>query len=231
MKIVIVIMIFVSTLFATMAFNGNISFKNSDNSTFTAKLMGDPYFHYVKTPSGDILIYNKTSGNYEYANIDTRGSHPKLVPSGVKVGTSGVHQSISQSQLQTIARASRAALRTPLTTASTTGLLAGKIWYRVFKDTDTGKHIYKISVAGDTLSYKEEQIQPTQGTLKVHTLNIVGNELHIDNNTPYYYYSVTQMPNYLKVKEFAQVNNGYVVNRIVRWYDNPPAAQNYYNSL
>ena len=231
MKIVITIMIFASTLFATMAFNGNVSFKNSDNSTFTGKLIGGPYFHYVKSSSGDILVFNKTSGNYEYANIDTSGSHPKLVPSGIKAGTNGAHQSISESQLQAVARGSRASVRTPLTTASTTGLLAGKIWYMVFKDTDTGKHIYKISVAGDALSYKEEQIQPTQGSLKVHTLNIVGNELHLDNNTPYYYYSITQMPNYLEVKEFARVNSGYIINKITRWYDNLPAAQNYYNSL
>lgn len=231
MKIVIAIIMFASTLFATMAFNGNLSFKNSDGSTFSGKLKGDPYFHYIKTATGDIVVFNKNSGDYEYANIDNSGSHAKLIPSGAKVGTSGTHQSISQSQLQAISRASRASVRAPLTTATTTGLLAGKIWYRVFKDADTGKHIYKISVNGDASSYKEEQIQPTQGTLKVHSLNVVGNELHIDNNTPYYYYSVTQMPNYLEVKKFAQVNNGYVVNRIVRWYNNLPAAQNYYNSL
>lgn len=231
MKTLITLAIFTGTLFASMAFNGNISFKNGDNSTFTGKLMGNPFFHYVKTTSGDVLVFNKKSGNYEYANIDNSGSHLKLVPSGVKVGTSGAHQTISQAQLQQIAKASSAAVSTPLTTASTTGLLAGHYWYRVFKDADTGKHIYKISVQGDASSYKEQQIQPTVGTLKVHTLNIVGNELHIDNNTPSYYYSVTQMPNYLEVKEFAQVNNGYVVNRIVRWYDNLPAAQNYYNSL
>ena len=226
------ILVFSSTyaMLAGMAYPGSITFKNGDGSSFSAHLQGDPWFHYVVTGSGEIAVLNTTSGHYEYANYDTTGTHPRLVPSGVQVGTSGPHDTITQAQLVTARAQARAAATTPLATATTTGLLQGKIWYRVYRDADVGKIMYRISVNGDASNYKEERIQPTQGTLKSHPLSIQGNRLDVDGGQ-FYHYTITQMNGYLQVKEFTKIGTAFVFNRVVRWYDNQTDADTYYNSL
>ena len=129
MRYLIALFVSTLTLFATMAFNGDITFKNGDNTTFSGKLIGDPLFHYVKTTSGDVVIFNKGSGNFEYANFDNSGSKPKLVPSNVKVGDSGVHDNITDAQLQQVLQAAHSA-NAPLTSALLKGLIKCKTWYR-----------------------------------------------------------------------------------------------------
>jgi len=228
MKYIITIVFSTILLSATMAFNGNVTFKNGDNSTFSGKLIGDPLFHYVKTASGDVAIFNKSSGNFEYANFDNSGSNPKLVPSSVKVGDAGVHDNITDTQLNAVLQAAHSA-NAPLTSALLKGLIKCKTWYRVFRDVD-GKLIYKVNVNCTATAYKEQQILPTVGSAKNHNFYTDGNKILPDGGD-FYYYRVQETPYYLEVKEYDITPNADVLKRVSRWYSNQQLAQNYYNGL
>ena len=184
MRYLIAMIVSTLTLFATMAFNGDITFKNGDNSTFNGKLIGDPLFHYVKTTNGDVAIFNKNSGNFEYANFDNSGSQPKLVPSTVKVGNLGPHDNITGVQLQQVLQAAHSS-NAPLTSALLKGLIKCKTWYRVFNDADLGKQMYQVNVNCDATAYKEQLIHPTTGTAKNHQFTTDGNKILPDGGDFY----------------------------------------------
>jgi len=72
--------------YAVPAFKGSIKFKQNDGSTFSGKLQGDEWFHWVENTEGDIIKYNKESKNYEYAVVKELNGTLDIVPSNVKVG-------------------------------------------------------------------------------------------------------------------------------------------------
>ena len=216
-------------LYSSQAFDGSITLTQNDNSTISGKLMGDPWFHYVET-GGEIAVYNTTSHNYEYANLDTTGTIPKLVPSGVKVGLAGAHDNITPAQLIQARAQARAATVGAAAGVALKGMIGGKIWYMVYDDADLGKQMYTISVNADVDNMKEQRIMPTGSVLKSHPLSVTGSKLNVDGGQ-FYFKTFTQMQGYLEVKEYNIINGTNVLNRIVRWYDNQADATTYYNSL
>jgi len=77
-----------TTLFAVMAYPGEITFKQADGSTFKGHLKGDEWFSWVEGKQGTILTYNKNSKNYELAIIQQVNGVAELTPSGTKFSPS-----------------------------------------------------------------------------------------------------------------------------------------------
>lgn len=89
MKITLIIAIFSSLIMASSAKPGTMKFKNGDSTTFEGSLHGDEHMHWVEDKNGNIVKYNFTTKNYEYAKIGTdKSGAPALVPSGKKVSNS-----------------------------------------------------------------------------------------------------------------------------------------------
>jgi len=72
--------------YAVPAYQGNITFKQADGTTFNAHLKGDEYFSWIEDKIGHIIIYNKMSKNYEYAKFEKKNGVQNLIPSGIKIG-------------------------------------------------------------------------------------------------------------------------------------------------
>jgi len=66
------------------AYQGEIIFKQKDESTFRGHLYGDEYFSWIKDTQGYIVIFNNKSKNYELAKLQTTNGHLQLFPTGVK---------------------------------------------------------------------------------------------------------------------------------------------------
>lgn len=79
---------YATTLFAVMAYPGEITFKQADGSTFKGHLKGDEWFSWVESNQGTILTYNKNSKNYELAIIQPVDGVAELISSGVKFSPS-----------------------------------------------------------------------------------------------------------------------------------------------
>jgi len=69
MKFFILIALLIAFLNAAPAREAHHTFMQSDSTSFIAKQKGDEYLHWIETEKGDVLIYNKKSGNYDYAVI------------------------------------------------------------------------------------------------------------------------------------------------------------------
>lgn len=69
------------------AFEHLRSYTQKDGSHFKGSPKGDEYLHYIETNSGDIALFNKQSGNYEYAIVAKERGIKKLVPSGIAVSS------------------------------------------------------------------------------------------------------------------------------------------------
>jgi len=66
------------------AYQGEITFKQKDGSTFKGHLHGDEYFSWIKDTQGHIVVFNNKSKNYELAKLQTTNKHLQLLPTGVK---------------------------------------------------------------------------------------------------------------------------------------------------
>jgi len=84
-KFFILFSITLSLLQAAPAFSKNRAFMQEDGQTFKAKVMGDEYLNYLETEDGEIVVFNKTSKNYDYAIIANENNQRLLAPSGFKV--------------------------------------------------------------------------------------------------------------------------------------------------
>jgi hypothetical protein len=69
MKILLTILLLISALYSAPAFNKLREFKNADGTTFLARGGGDEYLHWIESEDGEILKYNTTSQNFEYAKV------------------------------------------------------------------------------------------------------------------------------------------------------------------
>lgn len=86
MKFIYLFIIASSTfLLSTEAFDGNIKFRNDDNTTFKAKLFGDEWFSWIENTNKDVIVYNSESKNYEYAKLDNQYKEVELIATGIKV--------------------------------------------------------------------------------------------------------------------------------------------------
>ena len=78
-------MIVTSMGFAVPAYQGEIEFKQHDNSKFSGHLKGDEYFSWIEDKQGNIVKYNKKSKNYEYTKIEMSNGKAELVATGITV--------------------------------------------------------------------------------------------------------------------------------------------------
>lgn len=62
-----------------------LEFEQPDGTSFHARKKGDEWFNWTETLDGRVIVHNKTSGFFEYAEIKTVGGKPQLAPSGIKV--------------------------------------------------------------------------------------------------------------------------------------------------
>lgn len=67
-------------LFSAPALDALREFTNADGTTFMAKAQGNQHLNWVQTQDGEILKYNQTTKNFEYAKIEKDA----LTASGVK---------------------------------------------------------------------------------------------------------------------------------------------------
>ncbi len=63
------------------------TFKQPDGTLIQGRLVGDEYFHWMETPAGDVFLFNKKTGLYEYALLAQADGIFSLVPSGIAVGS------------------------------------------------------------------------------------------------------------------------------------------------
>ena len=59
--------------------------RQSDNSELVVAPYQDEHLQWLETPRGEIVLFNRKSGNYEYATIGEKNGEKYLKPSGVKV--------------------------------------------------------------------------------------------------------------------------------------------------
>lgn len=57
--------------------------RQSDGSELKVRRLGDAYFHWLENASGEVIIKNAASGDYEFATIKKDTKRPILVPSGI----------------------------------------------------------------------------------------------------------------------------------------------------
>jgi len=69
MRVLVLLFTTVAILLAAPAFEHLNIYKQPDGSTFSATPKGDEYLHYLKTPNGAFVVYNKKTGYYEYAKV------------------------------------------------------------------------------------------------------------------------------------------------------------------
>jgi hypothetical protein len=69
MKTLLLILL-VSTLFATATLTKTRTFSQSDGTTFKGRLQGDAFLHWIEAEDGAILLFNKKTANFEYAKIE-----------------------------------------------------------------------------------------------------------------------------------------------------------------
>jgi len=92
-----------TTLFAVMAYPGEITFKQADGSTFKGHLKGDEWFSWVEGGNQDtILTYNRNSKNYELATIQQVNGVAELTPSGTKFSPNHFSNSLSSGGSQAV---------------------------------------------------------------------------------------------------------------------------------
>ncbi len=56
-------------LLATSTYTAKRTFNQSDGTTFSGRLQGDAFLYWIETDTGDILLFNKKTANFEYAVI------------------------------------------------------------------------------------------------------------------------------------------------------------------
>jgi len=80
MKLLILSLITSSLLLAAPAFYDKKEFELSNGETFSGHLKGDEYLNWIESDEGEILLFNRQSKHYEYAEIKDE----ELVPSGIE---------------------------------------------------------------------------------------------------------------------------------------------------
>ena len=79
MRYIFTLFFLATFLYGAMAFPGKRIYMQKDGTTFSGHAVGDEFLHYIQTQEGDILLYNPTTKNYEYAVV----KNDRLVPSGI----------------------------------------------------------------------------------------------------------------------------------------------------
>jgi len=81
MKKLMIVILLLSTLYATPAYEMQKVYKQSDASIFLGMPKGDEWLNWVETSDGFVAKYNTNSKNYEYMTL----SNEELIYSNIKV--------------------------------------------------------------------------------------------------------------------------------------------------
>jgi hypothetical protein len=65
----LLIILLTLTLQATSTLSTLRTFTQSDGTTFEGRLQGDAFMHWIEAKDKSILLFNKKTGNFEYAII------------------------------------------------------------------------------------------------------------------------------------------------------------------
>lgn len=84
-----------SVLYASPALSIKQVFEQKDGTSFEARLRGDEYFSWLELNNGDMVLFNKNSEMYEYAEFITINKRLELKPTGKAVGKNYTHRSQS----------------------------------------------------------------------------------------------------------------------------------------
>lgn len=84
LKHIIILLFFLSNIFAVSPIQGKITFTKKDGSTFEGYLKGDEYLSWIKTENGDLVVFNNKSRDYEYAKIKEEDGIKSLIGSGIE---------------------------------------------------------------------------------------------------------------------------------------------------
>jgi len=222
-------------LYASPAYDGSMTFVNSDGSTFTGKLKGSPWFHFIVDTNDKISVYNKTSGNYEYADYDN--VNKKLVLSGVVSGTDpGTHGAISATDLSSAWQAANAADPAAQAQSALATMIQGQ-WYEVrapVPTVGTPAQLFSIFLDNGITGLEIQAILPNAGPMKNDLVHLDGQKLVSDTasgNTFRVYQTFSQQSGYIEVKNYTQDANGIQLIYTSRWYANQTDATTYYNTL
>jgi hypothetical protein len=79
--ILIISLIYTNLSFAILAYPGDIELYQGENS-FIANLKGDEYFSWIENKKGEVIIYNKDSDLYEYAELKEIDGKLEMISSG-----------------------------------------------------------------------------------------------------------------------------------------------------
>ena len=72
--------------YAVPPYPGKVNFRQKDGRTFSGRLKGDEWFHWIEDRSGHVILYNRKTQRYEYARVlERNGTAVDLVPSGIPV--------------------------------------------------------------------------------------------------------------------------------------------------
>jgi hypothetical protein len=86
MKYLLFLPLITSLLFAAPAFQGKRTFTQPDGTVVKYRVQGDEHLHWNETENGDILLYSKTNGRLEFAEI----KDGTLQPSGIPFSASAI---------------------------------------------------------------------------------------------------------------------------------------------
>jgi hypothetical protein len=238
MKKIITLLGFLSAmLYASPAYDGSMAFKNSDGSSFTGKLKGTPWFHFVVDANDKISVFNTSSGDYEYADFDNTGAHPMLVASGVKSGTtSGTHGTITSAQLSSVWQAANAANPAAQAQATLITMIQGQ-WYEVRDPVPAAgalAQLFSAFLDNNITGLEIQKLLPNSGPMKHDLVHLDGQKLVNDvasGNVFRIYQTFSQQSGYIEVKNYSQDANGIQLTYTSRWYANQTDATTYYNTL
>lgn len=138
MKKIVLIIVLTIASFSSPAYDGKLEFEQKDGSVFKGYLNGDEWFSWIEDEEQNIVLYNKSSQNYEYAILKKVNKVIELIPSGIKLNYSN---SFYQKSTVDIPRIDRSEL--------------SKIWKRKRKNKDLHQNDLKEKVLS-TSSFEED---------------------------------------------------------------------------
>ena len=82
--LITILCFFTKSSFAVPAFPGHIVFKKNDGTTFVGKQFGDEWFNWIEAEDGNIVLRDRESHEFRYAEIVSFQGQRKLEPSEIK---------------------------------------------------------------------------------------------------------------------------------------------------
>ena len=82
--LITILSLFTKSTIAVPAFPGHIVFKQNDGTTFVGKQFGDEWFNWIEAEDGNIVLRDRESHEFRYAEIVSFRGKRKLEPSEIK---------------------------------------------------------------------------------------------------------------------------------------------------